>query len=97
MENVTAEQVKQLQSQGKKILVDYWATWCGPCKQLIQKLEKIEEQYPNIIFVKVDVDQNTDYTIEQGIRSVPTVMIFNGEELINRTSGVHLIHSIKIF
>lgn len=88
MENVTAEVVSKLKSEGKKLVVDYWATWCGPCKQLIPKLEKIEQQYPNVTFVKVDVDQNTDHAMEQGIRSVPTVMIFDGEELINRSSGV---------
>jgi thioredoxin 1 len=88
MENVTAEKVKQLQAEGKKVLVDYWATWCGPCRQLIPRLEKIESEYPDITFVKVDVDQNQDYAMEMGIRGVPTVMIYNGEELLHRSSGV---------
>lgn len=88
MENVTAEQVRKLQSEGKKILVDYWATWCSPCKQLIPRLEKLENDYPNVTFVKVDVDENQDYALELGIRGVPTVMIFDGEELLERSTGV---------
>lgn len=87
MENVTGERVKQLQSEGKKLLVDYWAKWCGPCKMLIPRLELIEKEYPDIIFVKVDVDENMDYAMDLGIRSVPTVMVYNGEKIIDRSSG----------
>jgi thioredoxin 1 len=90
MENVTAEQVKQLQLEGKKLLVDYWAEWCGPCKALIPRLEELSIQYPDITFVKVNVDENTDSALELGIRSVPTIMIYNGEELVNRSVGANV-------
>ena len=90
MENVTAEQVKQLQAEGKKLLVDYWATWCGPCKSLIPRLEAMESKYPDITFVKINVDENTDSALQLGIRSVPTVMIYKGDELINRSTGVNV-------
>ena len=89
MENVTAEQVKELQSQGKKILVDYWAKWCGPCRTLIPRLESFENEYPNIQFVKVDVDSEQQFAMSLGIRSVPTVMIFDGNNLVDRSSGVN--------
>ena len=107
MENVTSEKVKQLQSEGKKVLVDYWAKWCGPCKALIPRLESIEAQYPDVTFVKVDVDENMDIelrypdvtfvkvdvdenmdsALDLGIRSVPTIIIYNGEKLISRSQG----------
>ena len=90
MENVTAEQVKQLQLEGKKLLVDYWAEWCGPCKALIPRLEELSSQYPDVMFVKVNVDENTDSALELGIRSVPTIMIYNGEELVNRSVGANV-------
>ena len=90
MENVTAEQVKQLQLEGKKLLVDYWAEWCGPCKALIPRLEVLSSQYPDVMFVKVNVDENTDSALELGIRSVPTIMIYNGEELVNRSVGANV-------
>jgi thioredoxin len=88
MENVTSDKVKELQLEGKKILVDFWATWCGPCRTLIPRLEKMEGEHKNIVFVKVDVDQNIDAAMELGIRSVPTVMIYDGEKLVNRSQGV---------
>jgi thioredoxin 1 len=90
MENVTAEQVKQLQLEGKKLLVDYWATWCGPCKALIPRLEALSSEYPDVTFVKVNVDENTESALELGIRSVPTIMIYNGEELVNRSVGANV-------
>jgi thioredoxin 1 len=89
MENVTAQQVDELRSEGKKLLVDYWAKWCGPCKSLIPRLELLEEQYPDVTFVKVDVDENMDAALDLGIRTVPTIMIYNGEELISRSLGAN--------
>jgi thioredoxin len=90
MENVTAERIKQLQSEGKKILVDYYAEWCGPCKTLIPRLEKISNDYPDVEFVKVDVDQNREFCMELGIRSVPVVMIWDGNTLIDKSNGANV-------
>jgi len=88
MENVTSDKVKELQLQGKKVLVDYWAKWCGPCKSLIPRLEGFENQFPDVVFVKVDVDENMDAALDMGIRSVPTVIVYDGDKLINRSQGV---------
>lgn len=88
MENLTANEVYKLKSDGKKVLVDYWGKWCGPCKTLIPKLEEIEKKYPNITFVKIDVDENQEHALSMGIRSIPTVMIFNGQDLVDKSSGV---------
>lgn len=88
MENVKFEKVKQLQSEGKKLLVDFWAPWCGPCRVLIPKLESIEGEFPEVTFLKVNVDENRDDAINLNISSIPTVMIFNGENLVNRSNGI---------
>lgn len=88
MKEVNQLELEQLQLSGKKILVDFYATWCGPCRMLMPQLELMSQKYPNTIFVKMDVDKNTDYAIKTGIRGVPTVMIFDGEKLIDRSSGV---------
>jgi len=89
MENVTAQRVDELRAEGKKLLVDYCAKWCGPCKALIPRLELLEAQYPDVTFVKVDVDENMDASLDLGIRTVPTIMIYNGEELVSRSLGAN--------
>lgn len=89
MENVTAQRVDELRAEGKKLLVDYWAKWCGPCKALIPRLELLEAQYPDVTFVKVDVDENMDASLDLGIRTVPTIIIYNGEELVSRSLGAN--------
>jgi thioredoxin 1 len=87
MTEVTGEQLEQLKKEGKNILLDLHGLWCGPCKQLMPKLELLEKQYENVVFVKMDVDENMDTALDLGIRSVPTVMLFKGEELVNRSQG----------
>ncbi len=88
MEFINHTQLKELQSQGEKLLVDITATWCGPCKVLVPKLEKMESDYTNVKFVKLNADENRDYLIEMGVSSVPTVMMYRGDNLISRTTGI---------
>ena len=88
MELITSQQLQEMKSNGDKLLVDFFASWCGPCKMLIPRLELLETQYPNVKFVKLDVDENREYAMEMGLRSVPTVQIFNGEELLTTSAGV---------
>ena len=90
MENVTSAQVEQLQSEGKKILVQYTASWCGPCKSLTPRLSNLSNKYSDVIFVKVDVDENMDAAKELFISSVPTVIIYNGDTLVNRSTGANV-------
>jgi thioredoxin 1 len=89
MEYVTAAQVAQLQSEGKKLLVQYTASWCNPCKQLTPRLSNLSNKYSDVTFVKVDVDENMDSARELLISTVPTVMIYNGETLVNRSTGAN--------
>jgi thioredoxin len=88
MREIKIEELKELQTQGKKILVDIKARWCSPCKQLIPRLENIEKEHEDIIFVAIDVDDNQEGCIELGVRSVPTVIIYDGENIIDRSTGV---------
>mgnify|MGYP000152962704 FL=1 len=88
MEYVTSAQVAQLQSEGKKLLVQYTADWCSPCRALTPRLSNLSNKYSDITFVKVNVDENMDASLDMGIRSVPTVMIFDGNKLVDRSQGV---------
>lgn len=88
MKIVTSEELEQMKFRGEKVLVDFYAEWCGPCKMLVPRLERLESDYPDVKFVKVNVDDNQSYMLDLGVRSVPTVMFFEGNIKINTTTGV---------
>jgi len=75
-------------SGDKIIIVDFAAEWCGPCKTLGPILDTVAQENPDVQVVKVDVDENSDLSVEYGIRSIPTVFIFKSGELVNKFVGV---------
>jgi thioredoxin 1 len=89
MREITTNELTQKLNENKKVLVDFFATWCGPCKTLVPILESIQDDYDGVEFVKVDVDQNMDLALSMGVRGVPTVILFNGKDEVFRTSGAN--------
>ena len=75
-----------LQDSGT-VLVDFWATWCGPCRMLAPILEELSGQHPELKIVKVDVDENRDLALQYGIESIPTLLVFKGGKLVNQAVG----------
>ncbi len=70
------------------VLVDFWAEWCGPCKQLAPLVEDASQEFKDKIKVcKMDVDSNRETAAEYGIRSIPTLMIFKNGELVGTEIG----------
>lgn len=70
------------------VLVDFWAEWCGPCKQLAPLVEEASNEFKDKIKVcKIDVDLNRDIAAEYGIRSIPTLMIFENGTLVGTEIG----------
>jgi len=88
MESITIEKLNEMKQNGEKVLADFYAEWCGPCKMLLPKLDLMQHDYPDVKFVKVNVDSEMAGSQQYGVRSVPTVMIFNGNDEVSRTSGV---------
>jgi thioredoxin 1 len=63
-------------ASGKFVVVDFFAEWCGPCKQFGPTFKKVSSEFPNIIFIKVDIDKSSSISSKYGIQSVPTIKIF---------------------
>lgn len=78
-------------------LVDFFADWCGPCKMLIPVLESLDNEYPDVDFIKVNVDAESNLAREMGIMSIPAVYFFKDGELKDKFVGYQPAAKIKEF
>lgn len=70
------------------VLIDFWATWCGPCRMISPIVDKMAEKYEGkVSVVKCNVDESTDIPVKFGIRNIPTLLFFKGGELVDRVVG----------
>lgn len=77
-------------------LVDFYATWCGPCKMMHPVLGQLKEDLGELVrILKLDVDKNEDLAIQYHIQSVPTLMLFRGGETLWRQSGAMRLEDLK--
>lgn len=79
------------------VLVDFWATWCGPCLMQAPILEQLSAEYDEdeLKIVKIDVDENPNTAQEFGIMSIPTLLFKKDGEVVKRVAGVHTKDQIK--
>ena len=82
-ENFEEEVIKS----DKPVLVDFWATWCGPCRRIAPIGEQIAEENADIKVCKVDVDDQPELTSSFGIQSIPTLIVFKNGEIANKAVG----------
>ena len=82
-ENFEEEVIKS----DKPVLVDFWATWCGPCRMIAPIVEQIAEENTDIKVCKVDVDDQPELTSSFGIQSIPTLIVFKNGEIANKAVG----------
>lgn len=69
------------------VLVDFYATWCGPCKMMHPIIEEIAKENPSLKIIKVDVDKHDDLARQYGIMSIPTIILFQNGNIVEKNIG----------
>ena len=85
---ITDGNFEALIAEGKPIVVDFWATWCGPCKKIAPDIEALAKEYEGQVTIgKCDVDANDALTSKYGVRNIPTVLFIKNGEVVDKQVG----------
>ena len=88
----SANNFQDLLSQNELVLVDFFATWCNPCKMLSPIIDKLSQKYSDKLkIVKVDIDEQSDLAMQYNVQSVPTVILFKNGNVISKEVGAKSI------
>ena len=85
---VTSENFESLKSENNLLVIDFWATWCGPCRMVGPIIEELAKEYDGKVAVgKCDVEEAEDVATELGIRNIPTIIFFKEGQIVDKVIG----------
>ena len=84
---LTKEDFEQVLTSNPTVVVDFWAPWCGPCRGFAPVFEKVSEQHPDVVFAKVNTEDEQEIASHFQIRSIPTLMVFREQIIVFSQPG----------
>ena len=84
---LTNESFEKTVNENPMVIIDFWAPWCGPCKGFAPAYEKASEAHPDVVFAKVNTDEQQELAGSFGIRSIPTLMVFREKVILFQQAG----------
>jgi thioredoxin 1 len=84
---LTKDNFEEVVTNNKFVIVDFWAPWCGPCRSFAPTYEKVSEDHPDVVFAKVNTEDEQEIAGHFQIRSIPTLMIFRDKIIIFSEAG----------
>ncbi len=83
----TSDNIESLITENDTVIIDFWADWCGPCRSFAPTFENASEEHSDIVFAKVDTEDQQRLAQEFNIRSIPTLMVFRDQVLLYNEAG----------
>ncbi|MFZ0833953.1 MAG: thioredoxin [Mycobacterium sp.] len=87
IQDITTDQFDHTINDNDIVLVDFWASWCGPCKQFAPTFQASSEKHPNVVYAKVDTEAEQELAARAQIRAIPTLMAFKKGTLVFNQAG----------
>ena len=85
---ITTENFDEVMNTDKKVLVDFWASWCMPCKMMSPVIDQVAEENDSFLVGKVNTDEQQELAVRFGVMSIPTLLVFEKGKVVNQSVGV---------
>ncbi|KGN73364.1 thioredoxin [Porphyromonas macacae] len=93
---ITDANFQEILAEGKPVVIDFWATWCGPCRMVGPIIDELATEYEGrVVIGKVDVDANADLPSQFGVRNIPTIIFLKDGQMVNKMVGAQSKEAFK--